>query len=609
MINKKDISIGVVQFAVNTENNSHLLADNPLGSVSRMFAEIISENLLFLGIYSDIASLIISKPEEKTHKQLMYTSMLPIETVRKIFEGQYYDYLIFGEIKFENTFKVEITLINSLDDKSFRRELSLKNYDFFEMSTKIIYEVFKLINFDMNLDQLNNLTKYSSDYLKSWGWYSLAYEEELDNADKIVALEKAVEASDKFDMAKLKLLILNLEEHKYKVKNLSDELKDTDLELINYFAYILEAKKEYLAAYILLKVSYEKKSEQSLVLEKLIKLSEKNDEPSKTNYYLEDYLIKVNDQDFNYEEIPLQLYMSGKTQVAIEKAKKGEKIKPDSAKIHSTLAYIYMNENDFENSESEYEKSFSLARDVNVLEDWSSVLLKNNKNEKLVDVINKYSDDLPFNSGLSCNLAIAHINLNQKERAIEVLERAVKSDKDNVRLNSLLGNIYLEKKSYARAQKYFYSAIQNDPENYNWYINMGNLYFEQEDFKEAEKYYIRAKTIKNDLKIAQQIICQAYQLKKEEKYQDAMNKFIQASKLSPDLFLAKYEIANLFFENQSIDEAIEFLEKDLEKFSREPKLWNLLSKIYTEKGNSFFGKKWKAKANEATEKYNALIKK
>lgn len=607
MINKKNISIGVVQFAVNTENNSHLLADNPLGSVSRMFAEIISENLLFLGVYSDIASLIISKPEEKTHKQLMYTSMLPIETVRKMFEGQYYDYLIFGEIKFENTFKVEITLINSLDDKSFRRELSLKNYDFFEMSTKIIYEVFKLINFDINLDKLNSLSKYSSDYLKSWGWYSLAYEEELENADKIVALEKAIDASDRFDMAKLKLLILNLEEHKYKVKNLSDELKDTDYQLINYFAYILEAKKEYLAAYILLKVSYEKNSEQSLVLEKLIKLSEKNDDYSKMNYYLEDYLIKVNDQDFNYEEIPLQLYMSGKTQIAIEKAKKGETIKPDSAKIHSTLAYIYMNENDFENAESEYERSFNLSRDVNVLEDWSSVLLKNNKNEKLVDVINKYSDDLPFNSGLSCNLGIAYINLNQKEKAIEILEKAVKSDKDNVRLNSLLGNIYLEKKSYARAQKYFYSAIQNDPENYNWYINMGNLYFEQEDFKEAEKYYIRAKAIKNDLRIPQQVICQAYQLKKEEKYQEAMNKFIQASKLSPDLFLAKYEIANLFFENQSIDEAIEFLEKDLEKFSKEPKLWNLLSKIYTEKGNSFFGKKWKVKANEAMEKYNTLI--
>ena len=268
-----------------------------------------------------------------------------------------------------------------------------------------------------------------------------------------------------------------------------------------------------------------------------------------------------------------------------------------------------MNEKDFEKSEKYYEKSFELSKSASILEDWSSVLLKNNQNEKLIDIINKYSQDLPFNSGLSCNLAIANLNLNQKEKAIDILERAVKSDINNVRLNSLLGNIYLEKKSFSRSQKYFSLAIQSDPGNYNWYINMANLFFEQEDFNESKKYYIQAKKIKSDLNIPQYLVIQGYQLKEEKQYQEALNKFVQATKILTDSFIPTYEIAQLFFENNSFDETIEILEKNSDKFKNESRLWDLLSKAYLEKGNNFFGKKWKVKAEDAQNKYNQLIKK
>ena len=609
MINKTDISIGVVQFAVNVENNSHFLAEYPVGSISRMFAELISENLLFLNIDSSIASLIISKPEENTHKQLTYTSMLPIETVRKIFEGQFYNYLIFGEIKFENTLKVELSLINSLDEKSFRREISLKKYDFFQMSIKVINEIFNLIGLDYNTKQLNELTTYSSDNLKSWGWYSLSYENDLDNNDKLIALQKSHDNSPEFLISYIKSIIVSIQDKKYHFEELKQKLENFNTNIINYFALIEQAKKEYLIAFDLFKISYQKDANQNNILGNLVTLSEKNSDNTSLKYYLEKYIENIDNSEFDYEEITLSIYNIGQKELSIEKALKGLESNPQSAKINSILAYIYMSENDFEKAEIYYEKSFELSRSVNILEDWSSVLLKNNQNGKLIENVNRYSDDLPFNSGLHCNLAIAYININQKEKAIEVLEKAVKSDINNVRLNSLLGNIYLDKKSYARSQKYFSLAIQNDPQNYNWYVNMGNLFFEQEDFNEAEKYYLQAKKIKSDLKIPQYWVNQGYQLKKEKKYQESLNKFLQASKQLPQSFIPVYEIAQLFLENNNIDESMDILEKNAENFNNEARLWQLLNKVYLEKGNSFFGKKWKIKAEEAHNKYKQLINK
>src|SRR5437868_760917 len=101
------ISIGTIQFAVNAAEDSHLLSEHPLGSISRLISELLSQRLTFLGLESNPAKLIVSKPEEKTHKQLVYTSMLPMETVKKVLESRFFDYCLYGEINFENGFKIE----------------------------------------------------------------------------------------------------------------------------------------------------------------------------------------------------------------------------------------------------------------------------------------------------------------------------------------------------------------------------------------------------------------------------------------------------------------------------------------------------------------------
>src|SRR5436190_22816417 len=96
----RNISIGTVQFAINAAENDHLLTEHPLGSISRLIAELLAQRFNYLGIDANVAKLIVSKPEENTTKQLIYTSMLPLETAKKILETRYFDYCLYGEINF-----------------------------------------------------------------------------------------------------------------------------------------------------------------------------------------------------------------------------------------------------------------------------------------------------------------------------------------------------------------------------------------------------------------------------------------------------------------------------------------------------------------------------
>ncbi|MFN8577613.1 MAG: tetratricopeptide repeat protein [Candidatus Sericytochromatia bacterium] len=603
MINK-NISIGTVQFAVNTEQNSHLLAEYPIGSISRMFSELISENLNFLGIQSDTASLIISKPEENTTKQLIYTSMLPIETARKIFETEYYDYLLFGELKFENLLKVEITLINRLNDKSFRRELSIKDYDFFNLSINIIDEVLKLIDLDISLDKLKDLLIYSTNNLKSWGWYSLSYEKDLDNDDKILSLEKSLEEFKNFELSKIKLMTTNLDESKN--FDLSKALEDTNFNLTNYLANQYELKKEYSISYSLYKESYKKNKDQNNILSKIIKLSYELKKIEEFNLYIKQYVDNTNENTFNYEEIPFYLFLAGEERLALEKLLRGLELKPKSSKINSLLAYIYMTKNELDKADKYYEKAFDLYKNLNILEDWTSVLIKKNDFEKVITLINNYIDDLPSNSGILCNLAISYLAMNNEDKALKNLEKAVKIDKDNPKANSLLGNIYLDKKSFSRAQKYFFLALQIEPNNPIWNINMGNLFFAQDDFEESLKYYNKAKEINNNLNIPNLFICNGVKLEKEGNKQEAINSYIKASKYLKGIFLPIQKMTQIFINENQIDEAVDILEKDYDKFKNNTEFLNMLYELYKSKEKGFFKGKWKKKSEEIELKLNSL---
>ncbi|MFN4149701.1 MAG: tetratricopeptide repeat protein, partial [Candidatus Sericytochromatia bacterium] len=230
-----------------------------------------------------------------------------------------------------------------------------------------------------------------------------------------------------------------------------------------------------------------------------------------------------------------------------------------------------------------------------------------NRANKIIDITEQYKQDLIFNSGIETNIALAYINLDQKDKGLKILEKALKDDKNNPKLNFLLGTLYLEEKSYARSQKYLVLANKDDSNNPFILKTMGDLFFELNDNTEAQKYYEKALNINSKLKISKYTFIQGLNLNKEEKYQEALNKFFESIKEDPSFLEPLNEIGKLAFYFEDYDKSIEFFNKYISKNDKNPDVWLNLHKVYAEKGKGFFKKNWKVKAQEALNVYNDLI--
>ncbi|MEK7432508.1 MAG: tetratricopeptide repeat protein [Cyanobacteriota bacterium] len=607
------ISIGTIQFAVNTEENSHLMAEHPIGSISRMIAEMLSEKLSFLGIISNTARLIVTKPNEINHKQVVYDSMLAIETAKKILKEEYFDYCLYGQINFKEVIEVEISLLDSRDDKSlWRRVIKERNNNFLNISTRIIEEVSKILDLEINLNSLSFLDSISSNNLKAWGWYSLFYEDELSFEDRKSALLKAIELDNNFIFAKLKLISLKLSEEKDVEKALNELeilLEKIDKSVLNFLAKNLIKQEKYYAANIFYDYSLKKDPNQTNIFLDIMKISEELKNNDKLKFFINKYIELTKPENINYEKIGYFFTASGNMEKALEILIKADDYNIKSGKIYSMIAFIYLNKNDFKKASLYYEKSFSLIFSETILEDWSASLLQTSDYNKVIDVIEKYRDDFPHNSGIECNLAIAYLNLKNKDKAIKILDYCVKKDKDNPKAAALLGNLYFEQKSYTRAQKYIIIASKKEPNNFYWQKLLGDLYFETGDFLEAEKYYLNTISLKNDIRIPKYIFIQAEKDKNDKKYLVAIKKYYSAYSLDSSLFKSIEEIYNIFVLLDEIDNGIDFFENILEKNIDKSLIWLSLHKLYQAKAKGFFAKKWKNKSEVALDNYNDLIKK
>lgn len=618
------ISIGTVQFAVNADEDSHLLSEHPLGSISRLIAELLAQRLTYLGIDSGQAKLIVSKPEENTHKQLVYTSMLPVEILKRVLENQYFSYCLYGEMNFENGLKIEISLLDSQENSNlWHREINSKTYNLSVIVRRIIEEITKILKLDADIDKIKVLEKYSTDNLRAWGWYALAFEDDLESFDKETALIKAVEADPEFLEAKLKLISIWLGSDTARAKAMTTltEMKDIlSSDILNYFGLQMESREKYFEASVFYEFSLGADARPARtgndILLKLVKLNFELKNTEKLNFYLEKYLEVTSETEIDYMQIPYFLFMAGndlpsRKVKALELAKKAVEIYPESAKAYSVLAFIYMNERYFQDAAKAYERSFLLSANADILEDWSSVLLKLNDNQAVISIIEKYGTQsgknyITYNSGIDCNLALAFLNTGQTNQAIKVLEKSVRKDKNNTRTNALLGKLYFENKSYARAQKYLLTASKLEPENYYWYKVLGDLFFDCGDPGEAIKYYNKATAIEPRLKIARYLCYEANNFKNEKNYNEAFLKYKLAAKTEPELVTPFREMGLLCLEAQDYDSAIDNFEKALNKDPGNSDLWFNLSKVYEIKSKGFFKGRWKIKAQEALEKYKEL---
>jgi len=603
---KNKISIGTVQFAVTDAENVHFLQNYPLGSISRWLPEFLSNIFVFLDFDSVVTKLMATNPE-KEEKNLIYTSMLPSETVQKILKQRHFDYFLYGEISFSENPKVEISLLeNGEEEKMRRRVISFKNNNPGTIVKKISEEVLKMLRTEIDLKKISFLEDLFTDNLKAWGWYAISFEEEMNDSEKEEALIKAIEFDQDFLAAKLSLISLWLENVAKKneaILGLNKLESKITTEILNYFGKSLFNQEKMIAASHFFEASLAKKTEQKEIISLMLRLSHHNNDLNLLKKYLNFYLKYIPEFESDFDDLVFYTYLLGDTEKAIQMAEKVIKNKP-SAKLYSTLGFIHLNQKKFSQAAEFFEKSFSLVFSSGILEDWSASLLQIKEFEKVLVISEKYKYDLEYNSGVECNQAIALLNLDRKAEAKSILCSAIEKDPNNHKIVGLLANIYIKEKNYHSAEEYLKKTISLDQLNPFWQKLMGDIYYESGKINQAVEIYKKTVEALPELKISRYLCYQAEEARRQKKYQEALDKCLIAAKAEPDNWQSFNLMALILLEIGEEEKAQSFFYKALEKDSDNPEIWSNLYSYYQKKAKGFFKKKWKIKAREAYLRYN-----
>jgi tetratricopeptide (TPR) repeat protein len=169
------------------------------------------------------------------------------------------------------------------------------------------------------------------------------------------------------------------------------------------------------------------------------------------------------------------------------------------------------------------------------------------------------------------------------------------------------GNALLAQENYDQALQVFEEFLGKHPEIYQVHLNIGTCYLKKGDLDKAEAEFklVLDKTLEayGDLKKDTDASLRAatglgeVSLRRGD-FDAAQKHFAQALDISPQDEAAAYNVGELLFSNQKIDEAIRYLELAIQIKKDWPKPYLKLGYVYLNKGD--FAK--------ALENFNAFIK-
>jgi len=96
-------------------------------------------------------------------------------------------------------------------------------------------------------------------------------------------------------------------------------------------------------------------------------------------------------------------------------------------------------------------------------------------------------------------LADYYLFQNEREKAIETLNRMLKINPDSVPVLMALGKIYLVRNDILKIIEIYNRVLELEPRNSDAYYNLGILYYNSKDYQNAEKFLLRAVSIDNHL--------------------------------------------------------------------------------------------------------------
>lgn len=183
---------------------------------------------------------------------------------------------------------------------------------------------------------------------------------------------------------------------------------------------------------------------------------------------------------------------------------------------------------------------------------------------------------------------------------------AVAADKDALALLDQ-GNALLTQENYDQALLVFEEFISKHPEIYQVHLNIGTAYLKKGELDKAEAEFklVLDKTLethgelKKDPDASLRAVTGLGEVSlRRGDFDSAQKQFAQALDISPQDQAAAYNVGELLFSNQKIDEAIRYLELAIQIKKDWPKPYLKLGYVYLNKGDF----------DKSLENFNAFIK-
>ncbi|CAD8176417.1 unnamed protein product [Paramecium octaurelia] len=187
---------------------------------------------------------------------------------------------------------------------------------------------------------------------------------------------------------------------------------------------------------------------------------------------------------------------------------------------------------------------------------------------------------------------LAHLGLNDLQKAQECCEQAIKYDPNHKLALAEIGNIYILAQKYEEAHQVFTELLKIDQKSFEAHLGLGFIRTQINDFKTAQEHYEFALNCGVEEKITS--LNYGHMLFKQKNYDMALKFYTKSLAIDKEYLSAFKAIGNLYYQQKKFNELLEFCEQNSSNSS-----WNI--HVLQLKSQAYFGLEQYDKAQQICE--------